>query len=181
MDKNKLNKIDASLKQGQLFTGKWSLFFYLLISFCALVPSGSILYLLLVFFKVEVFDSETIIVLTCSSTICLLIILGTSYVLHRNYKLKKKILLWLEDAIELTAQTTTLDRFRTLGHLVAETKLQVEFYYDGIKKMQSSYDDTKKDYWFKRNGYFKVLSKYADKSINILYSPKYEQVLILKL
>ena len=31
-----------------------------------------------------------------------------------------------------------------------------------------------------KNGYFKILSKYANRSIKIMYSPKYEQVMILK-
>lgn len=30
------------------------------------------------------------------------------------------------------------------------------------------------------NGYFKVLTKYADRKIKILYSQKYNQVLIMK-
>lgn len=178
--KIKLNRIDATLKYGQFFTGKWIVFFYSLIVFCAVMPISSIVYLFLVLLNIEIVDNETILVLICSSTVCILIILGVLFVLHKNCKLKKKIAMWLEDAVELTAQTITLDTFRTLGHPVAETKLQVKFNYYGINKVQSSFDETKKDHWYKRNGYFKILSKYSNRTIKIMYSPKYDQVLILK-
>lgn len=180
MNSIKLNRIDASLKDGQFFTGAWIVFFYSLIGYSAIVPVGFIIYLFLCFLGVETIESETILTLTCSSIVCFIVMSWGIYVLHRNYKLKKKISIWLEDAVELTAKTTTLDRFRTFGHPIAETKLQVEFYYGGAIKIQSSYDDAKKDRWYKRNGFFKVLTKYADKSIKIAYSSKYRQVLILK-
>ncbi len=176
----KLNRIDATLKYGQFFTSGWLVFFYSLIAFCAIMPVSSIVYLILVFLGIEIPDSETTLSLTCSNIVCCATILGVIYVLYRNCKLKKKILIWLEDAIELTAETTTLDRFRTFGHPIAETKLQVEFYYCGVLKIQSSYDDAKEDHWYKRNGFFKILSKYADRTIKILYSPKYDEILILK-
>lgn len=180
MEKIKLNRIDASLKYGQFFTGKWLIFLYSLIGCCCVMPISTVVFSFLVLFGKEVYDTDTIIVLIGSNSISILVMFGTIYVLYKNNKLKKKIILWLSDAVQLTAQTTTLDRFRTFGHPVAETKLQVEFCIDNYRKICTSEDESKKDHWYKRNGFFKILSKYADKKITIMYSPKYDQVLILK-
>lgn len=68
--KIKLNRIDAVLKYGQFFTGKWIVFFYSLIVFCAIMPISSIVYLFLVLLNIEIVDNETILVLICSSTVC---------------------------------------------------------------------------------------------------------------
>ena len=180
MEALKLNRIDASLKYGQFFTGKWLMFFYLLIAFCSVIPISTLVFLFLVLYGIEAFDADTIIVFVGSNLISFLIIFGAIYVLYKNNKLKKKIILWLNDAVYLKAQTTTLDRFRTFGHPVAETKLQVEFYIYNYRKICTSEDKSKKDHWYRRNGFFKILSKYADKTISIMYSPKYDQVMILK-
>ena len=176
----KLTRIDASLKHGQFFTGKWLIFFYSLIIFCSVMPISTLLFLCLVYLGKESFDTDTIISFIGSDSISLITIFGTIYVLYRNNKLKKKIILWLDDAIELNAQTTVLDSFRTLGQPVAETKLLVEFYIDNYRKICTSEDKSRKDHWYRRNGFYKILSKYANKSIKIMYSPKYDQVIILK-
>lgn len=175
-----LNKIDASLKHGQFFTGGLLIFFYSFIGFCCIMPISTVVFLFLVYYGKEAFDENTTITFICSNIGCFFIICGLIYVLYRNNKLKRNILLWLEDAVELTAKTTTIDRFRTLGHPIAETTLQVEFCIDHHKKVMTSIDETKKNHWYKTNGSYKVLTKYADQTIKILYSPKFEQVLILK-
>lgn len=178
--KHILRSIDASLQEGQYFSGKWMALFISLIVYCSVFILTCLLWLILVKCGIESYDKGEHMSMSCCLCISVLIIIGVLYAIHRNNRLKKKILLWLDDAVLLPAKTQVSGSFRTYGHPVAETKLLVEFYYKGKKIIRESGDKTKKDHWYKRNGYFKVLSKYGNRDIRILYSPTYDQVLILK-
>lgn len=178
--KNILKSVHASLRYGQYFNGFWTILFYSLIVYCALLMLSCFVWLILVKCGIEPFNDGTFLSMICSLSISALIILGVLFVIYKNNKLKKHILLCLNDAVMLQATTRVLDSFRTYGHPVAETKLLVEFFYDGKIIRRESGDKTKKDHWYKRNGYFKILSKYANRTVNILYSPSNDSVFILK-
>lgn len=175
-----LKSIDASLQYGQYFSGKWMVLFISLIAYCVVLILAFFIWLILVNCGIEQYDNDAHVSMTCCLCVAVLVIIGMLYVMYKNNRLKKKILLWLNDAVKLHATTRVLESFRTFGHPIAETKLLVEFYYINKRIICESGDNTKKDHWYKRNGFFKVLSKYGNKEIKILYSPTYEQVLILK-
>ena len=179
-DKNILKSVHASLQYGQYFTGMWTILFYSLIIYCTVLILSCFVWLILVKCGIEPFNDGTLLSMICTLSISALIILGVLFVIYKNNKLKKHILLCLNDAVMLQATTQVIDSFRTYGHPVAETKLMVEFFYDGKIIRRESGDKTKKDHWYKRNGYFKILSKYANRTVYILYSPSYDQVFILK-
>ena len=97
------------------------------------------------------------------------------YFTIRVYKLRTKIKLWLEDAIECNVQSKRIDTTGPSVIFAANTivpmrrmcKIQIQFGYNG-KKIKKISD------------YARIFGFYADREISILYSEKYNQVLILK-
>lgn len=90
---------------------------------------------------------------------------------------------WAEDAVLLTAQATETDRIYIHGNHMSKIKISVTFTFNGKKMTQKSGDkNTKKSGIFHLNaGYDVVFCKYVDRPIKILYSPQYDQVMILKM
>ncbi len=98
----------------------------------------------------------------------------------RNEKIRKEILLWVEDAIELNAYSKSLGVKSWFG--ISLNKLQIEFVIDGIHYVRTTENECRGVLDRGRPvGFFSGLSKYVDKKVKILYSPKYDQVMILKL
>lgn len=108
-----------------------------------------------------------------------LVICVFSVLVHRNEEIRKQILLWIEDAIELNAYSRNIGTEKNL--LSTLVKLQVEFKYDGIRYVRTSENEHRSLISLGRPvGYFAGVSMFADKNVKILYSPKYDQVMILK-
>lgn len=96
----------------------------------------------------------------------------------KNEKMRKKVYLWMEDAVLVNAFAKGIGLKKQLL-IIPSVKLQVNFKIDGIsysKESRSNHYETK-DF---EEGYYYIWSKYADKEIRILYSQKYDQVMILK-
>jgi hypothetical protein len=93
------------------------------------------------------------------------------YILVKNNKLKIRIKIWLEDAIETTAYSKQAGENR-LGIQPKAIKILVKFKIgDRVIKRES----TAKVFGGQK-GYLGTFKKYADREINILYSPKYELI-----
>ncbi len=88
----------------------------------------------------------------------------------QNFILLKRIKIWIRDAVELTAKTSCSS---TVTYRFRVSKLSVSFRYNG-KKIQKFTGDKK------TSGYSLAFNKIANREIQILYSPKYDQVLFLK-
>lgn len=100
-------------------------------------------------------------------------------IIIRNEKIRKDILLWMEDAVEVTAYAKKLDEKRWLGFPLI--KLQVKFTVDGVNHCCTTENERRGWIDFGRPvGYFSWISNYADRKIDIFYSPKYNQVMVLK-
>ena len=99
-------------------------------------------------------------------------------VVAKNEKLRDNVNLWLEDAVEVKAFSKKIGVMRAMG-IVKGVRLQVDFVIDNIHYSREStyYDSLSKKF---KAGYYVMWSKYADRQINILYSPKYDEVMILK-
>jgi hypothetical protein len=97
------------------------------------------------------------------------------FIKNDNNKRRDKIILCLEDAIETTAKSVKIGEIR-LGFQPKSVKIQVRFKVNGKTYIRES---TAKVFggW---EGYLGVYKKYADREICILYSQKYDEVLILK-
>lgn len=104
------------------------------------------------------------------------------YILIKHYRLCAKVKLWIEDAVECWADSITLDSQVPpwIGNRRV-FKIQVKFIYQGKKLIKNSGNAKKKGiYNTLYDGYDSVFKKYTNRKIKILYSPKYDQVLILK-
>lgn len=99
--------------------------------------------------------------------------------LHRNERIRKEIEKWVEDAILVDAYIRELDR--KPGIIYTLIKFQVEFNIEGIPYIRSSEQEEQMPGSYKSlKGYFADMSKYINRNVKILYSPKYDQVMILK-
>lgn len=96
----------------------------------------------------------------------------------KNEKMRKNVYLWMEDAVLVNAFAKCVGLKKQLG-IFPSVKLQVNFKMDGISYSKESRSNHYKTKNFEE-GYYYIWSKYADKEIRILYSPKYDQVMILK-
>ena len=85
---------------------------------------------------------------------------------------KKKVRLWLQDAVIIKAKTEKIDvSFGIRAHLFAA--IQIRFIYNEKKYVKSS---------VKKGNIccLPIYNKYVDKEIYIAYSPKYDQVMLIK-
>lgn len=98
-------------------------------------------------------------------------------VIVKNEKQRREIALWLEDAIEVDAHTRSLGVWQPTGPFPAE-KIQVTFDLEGNRYVRESTNDQTWNGMPK--GYHRCWAAYSDRKIKILYSVKYDQVMILK-
>lgn len=99
--------------------------------------------------------------------------------IHRNEKIRRDIYVWLDDAVELNAYCRNIGVKESM--FIKLIKLQVEFEFDGKNYVRTTENEKRGilDYG-SPVGYFSGVSKYANKEVKILYSPKYDEVMILK-
>ncbi|MDE6557492.1 MAG: hypothetical protein K2K39_00135 [Clostridia bacterium] len=96
----------------------------------------------------------------------------------RNSRSRKEIIVWLEDAVELEAYSTSIADIDS-GVSQTMARIQVEFEFNGerLSRVSEGRMIGEKD---SPDGYHVIWTDYADRKIKILYSPKYDQVLVLK-
>lgn len=96
----------------------------------------------------------------------------------KNEKMRKNVYLWMDDAVLVNAFAKSVGEKKQLG-IFPSVKLQVNFTINGIFYSKESCSNHYKTKQFEE-GYYYIWSKYADREIRILYSQKYDQVMILK-
>ena len=166
-----LSDIDISLSLGQLI---WKKQFKAILLFIILLCIFPIISIIMLFFPIE-WNSQIILVLVIINLLCLAMMFLPIYLLIRDYNNKKQIKLWLNDIIEIKAYSRALGEYKSL-FLPKGIVIQVEFKIDEKKYIKNS---TIKVFGG-GTAYLATFKKYADREIKILYSPKYDQVLILK-
>lgn len=171
MDKNvRKVKVIASLEFGAVYTG---------LKLCFLVGTFVSLFGVSVIFSIFAITQDiSFLAGMIAFFMCAIGLLIVLIINHHNLKLIK---LWKEDAMLCTAKTKTLgsSRIYSGGIPLITSKISVVFYcQDKLIKKDSG---TKKSKGIKLlNGYSKLFIKFSDREIQILYSPKYDQVMILK-
>ena len=89
---------------------------------------------------------------------------------------ERKIRLWLKDAVPLTAQSQIVGvQKRGLCEFEA-VKISVKFVYNGKEHIQTSGNPKRRN---ASNGFTFIYNDYTDREIKILYSPSYDQVMVL--
>ena len=160
-----VNDVEASLQYGNLLPsiaikGLWA---------CLIVgaPSG----IGLIIGSIIERDDEWLLMVLIIVGLSCIFISAILYCILRNSRLKKLFGLWLSDAVFLNAYSSTVDSYRYVG--AAEVSLLVKFQY--LNKKHALYSGKKGK--IKR---YKPFKKYADRKLLIAYSPKYDQVMLLK-
>ena len=169
---NKLSDVDISLSQGQLYSAKNLVILWLgAISSSLLIAVGIISF---VFSCIE-WDGVIFFVACMSFFFGIGLLAFFVYLFVRDKKIKKKVVLWLEDAVKTTAYSSKIDEW-SIGFYPSVIKICVKFSLNGLTYSRESSGTNVGG----KPGYLGVFKRYADKEISILYSPKYDEVLILK-
>ena len=114
------------------------------------------------------------ITVTVIAAAILLLIGAWGYLIVRNARMRKHILQWLEDAAELSADAKVIDVQR-ISLLFPRAKVQVSFVLEGRKMTRESGKQGKIG-----SGYQSFWMRYDKRPVRILYSARYDQVMILK-
>ena len=178
--KRYLPQIAATLKYGRFWEEKRKLYIVLFAISAAIIFA---LYAMAIYYFgiVLSFDNvaQRIFVLIGTGAILILPSIIFLILILRNEIARKKILLWLDDAIETNAHSylySKTDAGNRKGRKIY--KIKIKFKIDGKHISELS-----KDYQVGGGlprGYSLFWKKYIDKGIKILYSPKYKEVMILK-
>lgn len=167
-----ISNIEASLSQGNILSKKQFIVLHILMLVCLILPLLTII--LSIIPQVE-WNKALMATIILGDIIFLSFLWVLIYIKLKNNSIKKKIIKWLEDAVELKAYCRKIDENR-LGIQPKAVKIQVKFKYNNKKYSRES---TARIFGG-QPGYLSVYKKYADRIIEILYSPKYDEVLILK-
>lgn len=160
--KNK--KIFASLTYGKPF----GVLGTVIISLITVALDISFIMLIITREKIIAENELTTFIILCVGALCLFAL--CVFVLIQNIILNSRIKNWVKDSVELRAKIS----FVGTEHLrVKRTKILVSFSYLGRKIKKFSGDG-------KNSGYSSAYNRLIDKEVNILYSPTYDQVLLLK-
>lgn len=174
MDKISMNnyKIIASLTYGKKISGAVTVLIYVALLLCVtIVP-------LAVFCAIYYTKYEVLVCLFLP----LIGIPGLVYVIIIITKENRNIRRWKSDSVLLSAYAIEVDRIKNGLTNIIKLKISVKFIYNGIKMVQESGEKNKKDgnLFYINPGYDAIFLKYVDHPIHILYSPTYDQVLLLK-
>ena len=178
MDNRDVTNIAATLKYGW-FDGKQNKLTWIVYSLFSLLCVGGLIFAIIM--ATNDFDSGSdslikfIFIMIGGSIGLLFLPIIFLVMLLKNNSHKKEILLWMEDAVELTAFSGKIGEKWGVPPVY---KIRVEFEYNGNKLYR---DSTCKPIGggMIENGYQRVWKDYLDKKIRIFYSPKYDQVMVI--
>ena len=168
----KVSDIDASLNYGKIHIGKgWTATLILLLVLSILM---------MVVATIGIFDrtydssSKFMIIFGYIFGGFMLLVTLLMYLYLRRGQ--KRAARWLEDAVLIEAKSTLLGtraEVRFPAFFAEAAWIRVSFYYNGVKYTRESSHKGEKLY-------LAVYRKYADRNIMIAYSPKYDQVMLVK-
>ena len=96
-----------------------------------------------------------------------------SYLIVKDIIIRKKIYLWKKDAIKLNAYSSKIDaRIAPPTFNFRDIKIKVSFFYQ--KKIERVSGRKNKEI------YDPIFYRYSNREIQILYSPKYDEIMIIK-
>lgn len=166
-----LNDIDISLSLGQLVYGKkW----VPVICFILMAMLFPILTLVICSFSIN-WNPDMIVTLILLNLFSLAILSLPLYIIIKDKWIKKQVTIWMKDSVKLEACSKKIDECN-LMFLPKGIRIQVAFEMNGTKYVRNSTVKT----FGGGKAYLTSFTKYADRKINVLYSPKYDEVMILK-
>ena len=177
---NILKRIAGTLKYGVFLGDSRKRIFIAYGAFAGLFFLLAVLFCIIIISVQQVLDSPYIVGYILALVVTLVVLsipILLFFSILANERIRKEILLWLEDAIETTAYAKKVS-VCNLHIIVPSVKIQVDFEIDG--KQYSRCSEGKLLGSRALEGHHEIWAQYADRQINILYSHKYDQVLVLK-
>ncbi len=171
----KFDYIDATLKHGYTFSSKvLKAFFILMYVLFALELVCFMGMLIGICFAGDGCTEDDIITFSCGGSISTVIFVGVLLFNLWVHSHKKKIDLWLEDAVLLDAEAMSLDGMTVESRSRATAiVLKVTFKYNGKRYTRQSVNKDEPHY-------STLYKKYARcEQIKIAYSPKYDEVMLI--
>ena len=159
----KLDCVDISLSLGQLF---WKKQLNIVIALFILSLVFPILTIIMLICAI-VWNYQIIIFISSIDCLSLLLMIYFLCLIIKDKSNKKKVNVWLKDAVMLNASSK-----------VIETK-KIFFLWNGLK-VKISFSFNNRVIRIVNHKHIVTLKQYVNRKINILYSPKYDEVLILK-
>lgn len=165
-------KIEATLTYGM----KFSAWFMALMTGIMLLSVTFIP--LLVFYAMKTNDYRMLL----AFLLPVLGILAWAYIAFLDRKQNREIKKWLEDAVPLTARATEIGRIENSATHVTRIKVALTFTFDGrrITLRSGEKNNIRENIFYTNIGYDAIFLKYVDRPIQILYSPRYDEAMILK-
>ncbi len=167
-----MNKIIASLTYGKKISKVIMLLIYISLLLCVAIV------MLTIFCAIYYAEYEALICLFLP----LIGIPGLVYIIIVFSKENRNIRKWKIDSVLLSAYAIEVDRIENVLTNMVKLKISVKFIYNGIKMVQESGEKNSKkgNLFYIHPGYDAIFLKCVDHPIHILYSPTYDQVMLLK-
>ncbi len=165
-----LNDIEASLKYGKINAQQQIILKICFITIIILSAVSALIGILSLIFLSMTSKEIACIILTIFMLITFLILIY--YLLKKSKKRDYEINEWLKDAVKCKAQIMRLD-FTSTNYQSYQIEVSFEFKNKKIKQISKKFN-------LITEGYPKIFAKYHNKIVPILYSEKYDEILILK-
>ena len=166
-----INQIESSLKYGKTQTDKKQQILKVLLIVSTIIVSIAFLFIIVAII-LNVLDLKEIISVIFTIIFCAFILSSLLYIYNKNSKRNLEIKKWLEDAVECKAFAKRLD---IVNVKYQSYQIEISFTYKNknIKKISDKFNVIK-------DGLPKIFAKYDNKTLRILYSEKFDEILILK-
>lgn len=172
----KHSTIESTLERGKYFSGWYSVLAWIIFALGISEVFGIIVVLLLYGFGIIYFNYLLILIIV--SVVCAAGVLYAIYLIMRTRTHKRYIENLLQDAIELTASVKEVgESALKSGMFMRAVCIAVNFCYENKTEIKLS--GTTVNGSFKKR-YDRCFLKYCNKTVKILYSPTYDQVLFPK-
>ena len=168
---NEIKKIVATINYGRLLWGKYFILILFNFIISLLIPTVTITILILVSKNMIIWEPKIILTLILANIFSIFLFSVSLSILIIDKKKKKKISLMLKDAIKLNAFVK-----RKPITQIGENpyRVSISFKFNDLLKEKVSPNGNI------FVGYSKTYLKYVNQNIEILFSPKYDEVMFLK-
>ena len=167
-----VSNIEVSLSKGRLFVKRDFVLFAILLVVSFIFP---LLTIILPFIPEMEWESDVIIAMVIGNLLSIALMALSIFAIVRDKKVKSEVQLWLKDAVKITAIANYAGEIR-FGFQAKATKIQVDFVLDG----KHYYRESTVKILGGEAGYNSAFNKYVNKYVRIMYSPKYDEVMIIK-
>lgn len=171
---DKLKRVAGTLEYGPLLQG-WELKMQVGAIFCFIFFAAFLLWLA---FTEE--EMEAAVVMFAIGALAMVgCAIGSLVNLIKHHRYRKAIGRWMQDAVPYTVFAEEAGRqYLVNGFGRYAARIVVRFSYQGREIVRLSGEGSKGP--LTKEGFFPAWNKYCDREIDILYSPKYDQVIVLK-